>query len=186
MKLFAAFSTTALAVLLGVSAPVYAQQEEHPQEERRAQPDGKAAHEQEKQEEKRVDKDKEDKHADQDRRADQDRKEDKNAKPEEKSAHQDERHEQRADQREDHRGGRIPEDRFRANFGREHRFHIGRPVIVEGSPRFQYGGYWFVFVEPWPVGWSYDDEVYVDYINGGYYLLSPVHPSVQISINVVF
>jgi hypothetical protein len=190
MKVLAVFSTAALAVLLGISVPVYAQEEEHPQEERRAQPEekraqpeDKAAHEQEKQ----VDKQREDKHADQDRRADQEnKKEDKSAKQEDKSARQDERHQQRVDQREDHRGGRIPDDRFRANFGREHRFHIGRPVIVEGTPRFQYGGYWFVFVEPWPEGWGDDDEVYVDYIDGGYYLLSPVHPGVQISINVVF
>ena len=82
-------------------------------------------------------------------------------------------------------GGRIPEDRFRANFGREHTFHIGRPVIVEGAPRFQYGGYWFVIAQPWPVGWAYTDVVYVDYIDGGYYLLSPVHPGVQLSINVI-
>jgi hypothetical protein len=184
MKGLAVFSTTALAVLLGVSAPVYAQQEEHPQqeerraqpEEKRAQPEDKAAHEQEKQ----VDKQREDKRPDQ-----ENRREDKNAKQEDKSARQDERRDQRVNQREDHRG-RIPDDRFRANFGREHRFHIGRPVVVEGAPRFQYGGYWFVFVEPWPEGWGYDDEVYVDYIDGGYYLLSPVHPGVQISINVVF
>jgi len=81
--------------------------------------------------------------------------------------------------------GRIPDDRFRANFGREHTFHIGRPVIVAGAPRFQYSGYWFVIAQPWPVGWAYTDVVYVDYIGSGYYLLSPVHPGVQISINVV-
>jgi hypothetical protein len=82
-------------------------------------------------------------------------------------------------------GGRIPDDRFRANFGREHVFVINRPVIVEGAPRFQYGGYWFIIANPWPVGWAYTGQVYVDYISGGYYLLSPVHPGVQVSINVV-
>jgi len=29
--------------------------------------------------------------------------------------------------------GRIPEDRFHANFGREHVFVINRPVIVDSS-----------------------------------------------------
>jgi uncharacterized iron-regulated membrane protein len=82
-------------------------------------------------------------------------------------------------------GGRIPDASFRAHFGRDHSFRINRPVMVGGSPRFQYGGYWFGFGEPWPAGWSYTDEVYVDYINGGYYLLNPVHPGVQISINIV-
>jgi len=62
MKLLAVFSTAALAVLLGMSAPVYAQQDDsHPQEEKRAQPDEKAAYGQDKQEDKRADKDKEDK-----------------------------------------------------------------------------------------------------------------------------
>jgi hypothetical protein len=82
-------------------------------------------------------------------------------------------------------GGRIPDASFRAHFGRDHSFRINRPVMVGGSPRFQYGGYWFGFGEPWPAGWSYSDQVYVDYINGGYYLLDPVHPGVQISISVI-
>jgi hypothetical protein len=92
---------------------------------------------------------------------------------------------QRTETQTQHTGGRIPDDRFRANFGREHVFVINRPVIVEGAPRFQYGGYWFIIANPWPVGWAYTDQVYVDYISGGYYLLSPVHPGVQVSINVV-
>jgi hypothetical protein len=179
MKLLSVLSTTALAVLLGMSMPVHAQDESHPQEEKRAQPDEKAAHEQEKQENKQVEKEKEDRQVDKE-------KENKHAEQEEKSAGQEERHEQQGERREGKEGGRIPDDRFRANFGREHTFHIGRPVIVEGVPRFQYGGYWFVIVQPWPVGWAYADEVYVDYIDGGYFLLSPVHPGVQISINVVF
>jgi hypothetical protein len=182
MKLLAVFSTTALSVLLGISAPVYAQQDEpHPQEEKRAQPDEKAAHDQDKQEDKQVykDKDKDGKQVDKE-------KENKHAEREEKSAHQDERAEAQGERREGKPGGRIPDDRFRANFGREHTFHIGRPVIVEGAPRFQYGGYWFVIARPWPVGWAYTDVVYVDYVDGGYYLISPVHPGVQILINVVF
>jgi hypothetical protein len=92
---------------------------------------------------------------------------------------------QRTETQTQRTGGRIPDDRFRANFGREHVFVINRPVIVEGAPRFQYGGYWFIIANPWPVGWAYTDQVYVDYISGGYYLLSPVHPGVQVSINVV-
>jgi hypothetical protein len=184
MKLLAMFGTTALALVLGMSAPVYAQQDEaHPQEEKRAQPDEKAAHEQDKQqdkqEEKQVEKEKESKQVDKD-------KDDKRAVQDEKAEHPEARPEERADQREGKpAGGRIPDDRFRANFGREHTFHIGRPVIVAGAPRFQYGGYWFVIAQPWPVGWAYTDVVYVDYINGGYYLLSPVHPGVQLSINVI-
>lgn len=83
------------------------------------------------------------------------------------------------------RGGRIPDDRFRANFGHTHEFRINRPTIVGGASRFQYGGYWFGFGQPWPVGWLYSDEVYVDYIDGGYFLYDPVHPGIRISINVI-
>ena len=83
------------------------------------------------------------------------------------------------------RGGRIPDDRFRAHFGREHRFRINRPTIVAGYPRFQYGGYWFGFIDPWPADWYYTDDVYVDYVDGGYYLYNPARPGVRIAINVV-
>jgi len=197
MKLVAVFSTTALAVLLGISTPLYAQQDEHPQEEKRAEPDGRATHEQEKQDDKRVDHDGENRQGDRqaeqprenrqvDRQSGQDTERDnKRGEQEDKSARQDNRHDRQSEGREGRSGGHIPDDRFRANFGRQHRFTIGQPVIVEGSPRFQYGGYWFVIAQPWPAGWAYDDEVYVDYIDGEYFLLSPVHPGVQIAINVI-
>jgi hypothetical protein len=81
--------------------------------------------------------------------------------------------------------GRIPDARFRSNFGRGHEFRIGSPTLVGGYSRFQYGGYWFGFVQPWPVGWYYTDDVYVDYINGGYYLCNPSYPGAQIAITVV-
>jgi len=188
MKLVAVFGSTALAVLLGVSIPVYAQQDEpHPQEEKRAEPDGKAAHEQERQDDKHADQDKENRQAD--HQANQDREKDnRRGEAQDQSARQDrqdDRHDHQAEGRKGRQGGHIPDDRFRANFGRQHTFAIGQPVIVEGSPRFQYGGYWFVIAQPWPVGWAYTDVVYVDYIDGEYFLLSPVHPGVQIAINVI-
>lgn len=81
--------------------------------------------------------------------------------------------------------GRIPDDKFRANFGSEHRFHMGAPKLVAGYSRFQYSGFWFGFVDPWPVDWYYTDAVYVDYIDGAYYLCDPYYPGVHISISVV-
>lgn len=81
--------------------------------------------------------------------------------------------------------GRIPDDRFHSNFGHEHVFVISQPVMVGGYSRFQYGGYWFGFVQPWPVGWYYTDNVYVDYIDGGYYLYNPYYPGARVSISVV-
>ncbi len=80
--------------------------------------------------------------------------------------------------------GSIPEARFRSNFGRSHTFHVNRGQFANGPGRFQYGGYWFNTVDPWPVGWLYTDDVYVDYLNGGYFLCDPVHPGVYISINI--
>ena len=81
--------------------------------------------------------------------------------------------------------GRIPDDRFRSKFGREHEFRIGSPRLVGGYSRFQYGGYWFGFVQPWPADWYYTDDVYVDYIDGQYYLCNPSYPGTRISIDVV-
>ena len=81
--------------------------------------------------------------------------------------------------------GRIPDDRFRSNFGRGHDFHMGNPVLVGEYSRFQYGGFWFGFVEPWPAGWYYTDDVYIDYVDGGYYMYDPYYPGTRFSISVV-
>jgi primosomal protein N' len=81
--------------------------------------------------------------------------------------------------------GRIPDDRFHANFGRGHNFHMGNPVLVGGYSRFQYGGFWFGFVQPWPSGWYYTDDVYIDYVDGGYYMYNPYYPGTRFSISVV-
>jgi hypothetical protein len=86
----------------------------------------------------------------------------------------------------DHRGGgRIPEDKFKSNFGRQHTFKVSRPTVVGGQPQFQYGGYSFNIIGAWPVDWSYDDAVYVDYINGEYFLFDLAHPGVSVAIVVV-
>ena len=81
--------------------------------------------------------------------------------------------------------GRIPDDRFRSNFGEEHRFAINEPVMVDGYSRFQYSGFWFGFVQPWPDGWYYTDQVYVDYVDGEYFLINPYYPGVRVGISVI-
>ncbi len=81
--------------------------------------------------------------------------------------------------------GRIPDDRFRSNFGRGHSFRMGNPVMVDGYSRFQYGGYWFGFAQPWPVGWYYTDDFYIDYMDGGYYMYDPYFPGARFAITVV-
>jgi hypothetical protein len=96
-----------------------------------------------------------------------------------KPAQQPQRAQQQAKPAQSAGHGSIPEDRFRASFGRGHTFHVSR-----GSGRFQYGGFSFAMVDPWPVAWLYTDSVYVDYMNGGYFLCDLAHPGVYISINV--
>jgi len=83
------------------------------------------------------------------------------------------------------RGGRIPDDKFRASFGRQHTFAIGHPNRVQGRPTFQYGGYSFTLVDAWPADWAYTDECYIDYIDGEYFLFDLAHPGVQLAIVVV-
>jgi hypothetical protein len=77
-------------------------------------------------------------------------------------------------------GRRIPEQNFHQHFGREHSFRVAR----RDDRRFNYGGYWFTYNDNWPAGWSYDDDVYVDEIDGEYYLIDPVHPGLRLLIVV--
>lgn len=93
-------------------------------------------------------------------------------------------------QRGGYHGYRIPDDQYRGYFGSDHYFLIyGLPFMVEGGyPRFQYGGYWISPVDPWPESWAanwYDtDEVYVTYVDNGYYMYNRRYPSVGIAINI--
>ena len=63
-------------------------------------------------------------------------------------------------------------------------------IVVGGYPRFQYGGFWFSVVDPWPEYWSrtwYEtDDVNVDYVNDGYYMYNRRHPGIGIAVNVSF
>jgi hypothetical protein len=82
------------------------------------------------------------------------------------------------------RHARISDERFRASFGGGHTFHVSRSDFNGASRRFQYGGFSWALINPWPVGWLYTDSVYVDFVNGGYFLCAPIHPGVYLSINI--
>jgi hypothetical protein len=183
MKLVGIIGTAVLSLTLGAAAPVYAQQEEHQQDEHAQQEDKKVQQDKPAQEEKHAQP--EEKKAQQEKPAQQD---EKHAQQDEKKPQQEKpvaaQHEQQAE-RSNGNHGRIPDDRFRANFGREHVFVINRPVIIEGQPRFQYGGYWFGFNQAWPAGWLYTDNVYVDFVDGGYFLFNPIHPGIRVVIIVI-
>lgn len=93
-------------------------------------------------------------------------------------------------QRGGYNGYRIPEGRYRGQFGPEHVFRIhSYPLAVFGGyPRFQFGGFWFSVVDRWPEYWSDrwydDDDVYIDFAGDGYYLYNRRHPGDRISISV--
>lgn len=190
MKLIRISLAAVLALAVGATVPAFAQHD-HDKD------DKDAKHDRDKKDDKGRGHDN-GRHEGQMRHEDHERREARERQEERHEAHErheaeerheaHERHEAREREHERHmeyvEHRRIAEANWHAHFGREHRF-IYRPVIVEGRPRFHYGGYWFVVARPLPPGWRYTDEVYVDYIDGGYYMCSPVHPGVHISIDIL-
>jgi site-specific DNA-cytosine methylase len=93
-------------------------------------------------------------------------------------------------QRGGYYGDQIPKDNFRRNFGRNHRFHVIDLSFgtYGGRPRFQWGGFWFSIVDPvpeyWSVNWYTNDDVYIDYLNDGYYLCNRRHPHDRIAVTI--
>ncbi|MEN6536244.1 MAG: hypothetical protein ABFD89_21480 [Bryobacteraceae bacterium] len=92
-------------------------------------------------------------------------------------------------QRGGYGGYYIPQATFGLYFGRQHFFRLrSLPTFYMGYPRFSYGGFSFLLLDPWPEYWEenwYDaDDVYVDY-DDGYYLYNRRYPSVRLSITVV-
>jgi hypothetical protein len=210
MKRLGALGTAALLLLLGNTASAYARQEQHEQEAKpENKPEAKPAKQEEtkpakqeavkpepaKQTEAKPVKQEPSKPATQEAAQPKKQEQAKAQPAQAKSNNQ--QHAQRTPAEEQRQravpalrlsargSARIPDDRFRANFGREHVFVISQPVMVGGYSRFQYGGFWFGFVQPWPVGWYYTDDVYVDYVDGGYYLYNPYYPDARVSISVV-
>ncbi len=103
---------------------------------------------------------------------------------EEKEVRREERHDQHEEKREEHIR-RIQDEHFRAHFGREHHFAIRHVTVVGGRPHFAYGGYNFEIAEPWPAGWAYTDNTYIDFVDGGYYLFNLRHPGVRVAVTVL-
>ena len=80
----------------------------------------------------------------------------------------------------------IPDDKFRAHFGRRHTFRVQRTQVVNVSqPVIVYGGYSFQLVEAWPADWDVGDNCYIDYVDGEYFLFDVLHPSIRIAVFVV-
>jgi len=86
-------------------------------------------------------------------------------------------------------GRRFDRAYFGAHWGYGHQFYWYHcrwwgPRFVVGS-RFYYGGAWFMIVDPIPDYWG-DGYVYIDDIDGVYYLVNPLYPGTHIVVNVVF
>ena len=91
-------------------------------------------------------------------------------------------------QRGGYGGYYIPQNRFAVYFGSDHWFRLRSvPTIYNGYPRFAYGGYSFLLVDPWPEYWASDwyatDDVYIDY-DDGYYLYNRRYPYVRLAVTV--
>ena len=86
------------------------------------------------------------------------------------------------EQRGGYKGIRIPDDYLRDHYGRNHTFRMyDLPFVYErGNPRFQYEGYWFTMLDPYPENWSgywyQTDDLFVEYRGGGYYLFNRGFP----------
>jgi hypothetical protein len=103
---------------------------------------------------------------------------------------QEQRHDEKMDRNQgQHRmaqkGKKIPDEKFRSNFGRQHTFKVQRTQVINvAQPVIVYGGYSFQLVEPWPVDWGFDDDCYIDYVDGQYLLFNAFHPGVRIAVFV--
>ena len=179
MKLVGVLSTAVLSLSLGIGIPAYAQQEQHDQQENKDKP----AQEKEKKVQPEKPARPEDKNARQEEKStkpeERNAQREKNVRPEEKNAQQ----QGKRAQNEQHNGsGRIPADRYKANFGQEHRFRVSQADY--SSRRFEYGGYRFGFEGAWPSNWLYTQDVFVVEIGGVYYLCNANYPGVNIALSV--
>ena len=169
MNLVGMISTAVLSLTLVAAAPVFAQEQHDQQEEQKSKPEENA------QPEKSA------------KPAAKPAAPEKSAKPEEKNAKQEPTNEpaknnaQPTQHAAGNGGGRIPADKFNANFGQQHTFRVTQSDY--SNHRFQYGGYSFGFVDPWPSNWLYTQNVYVIDINGVYYLCNASFPGVNLALS---
>ena len=175
MKNALLIGTGALLLIFGVSAPAFAQEQHDPQDQPSKPPDSKPTDRPQAEQPKTPD----------------DKARPENAKPPKQTENKEQAQKPNDAARENQAGNghaannRIPDDKFKAHFGREHTFHVGHPVMTGGQSRFSYGGYSFYYVQAWPTGWGYEDDVYIIDVNGVYYLVDVAHPDVQLELQIV-
>lgn len=186
MRAFRFLSLAILAALVASSAAVYAQ-DEKPQEDKPKQEEPKPKEEPKQQDQTRPETRQDEMKTPAQEPSKQEKQEQKQEQKQEDRSHEMKPSQQESapQARPGRKSAHIPDDKFRAQFGRSHTFVVSRPVMVENSPGFFYGGYSFVLVDAWPAGWDYNDDCYVDYIDGEYFLFDLRHPGVRIALIVV-
>jgi outer membrane biosynthesis protein TonB len=201
MRTLATLATTTLLLLFLISAPAYPQDEAKPSqqqqdkdkdkqnEDKAAKPEKATKPQEPKPGQEQPATRPEDRKSEQpqvEERKHNDNRQPEAARPQEQRPTQDVDRGNHQRQAQDQRGRRIPDDKFRASFGRQHAFHVERARIVNNpQPIVVYSGYSFQLVDAWPVDWGFDDEVYVDYVDDGYYLFDLLHPGIRIAVIVV-
>jgi len=186
-----AIGTLLIALLVGTTASAQEQQREKekekekpvPQEQKRQEPDARD-HPQGQQQQKAQEQERNQSKQSEKERSDVAKHQQQAAKQQQQQ--QVVRHQQTQNQQTQRDGGnrntrRISEQEFHSHFGREHTFR----VTHSEDRRFSYGGYYFVYNDPWPSDWAYTDDVYVDEIDDEYYLIDPVHPGIRLLIVIV-
>lgn len=188
MRLLTSASIGVLSLLLGIPA-VSAQDEAKPRQE---EPKPEPRQEEAKPQQRPADQDKQEMKQDQNKLNEKQSKEEKQQQKDESKAPKESGKQGQMNQAQGNhaqpangKSGHIPDKDFKAHFGRQHTVVINQPVIVEGQPRFQYSGYWFVISDPWPGDWAYTDSCYIDYVDGEYFLFDLLHPGVRIALFVV-
>jgi len=185
MRAFRFLNLAILSILVATSAALCAQDEKQQQQEDKPKQEEPKRHEEAKPAGKQ-DEMKTPKH--------EEAKPSKQEKNEQKEMEKQQRNEMKTDRQESAPQGHarpagksahIPDQKLHAQFGRSHAFHPQRPVVVQGQQGIVYGGYSFVFVDAWPAEWAYDDDCYVDYVDGEYFLFDLLHPGVRIALFVV-
>jgi hypothetical protein len=201
MRIFATITAVLLFMFLLTSAPAFSQEgtdrPDHPQDQKAKDKDKDKDRAEPKQndETKRPDENRRD-DSRHDARQQENREHPEAARPQEQTRPEGQaRPENRGEQKQraageqgrgQHRGQRIPEEKFRASFGREHHFHVERARIInQAQPQFVYSGYTFELADPWPAEWSFDDDCYIEYVDDDYYLIDTFHPGIRILVFVI-
>ncbi len=195
MKIFGAIGITLMFLFLIASAPAYSQERDENKPALGQEEKDKAKHEDKAAKPGEGKREHEPAGAREAGR-DQDESRPAAARPQQEQRGQREEREQRPEQRVDRdrqqhpahaqRGKTIPQEKFRASFGRPHTFHVQRTQIINNpQPIVFVSGYSFQLIDPWPAEWAFEDDCYIDYVDGEYFLFNAFHPGIRVAVFVV-